>query len=133
MVLLALNSARAKARDAKRVASIRQLATALEMFYADNNSYPTITSGQPTYCILSSCSFAAGQSLSPKFISSIPVAPTPADNNTGATCSSPGTNDFYYNGTITTLTNGYTLSFCLGGSSGSLTAGVHTLTPGGIQ
>lgn len=40
VVLASLNSARAKARDAKRVAEIRSLQTALEYYYHDNNQYP---------------------------------------------------------------------------------------------
>jgi type II secretory pathway pseudopilin PulG len=35
-----LNSARKKARDAKRISDIKQLQTALEMYYNDNNLYP---------------------------------------------------------------------------------------------
>lgn len=41
VVLVALNGARAKARDAKRIADLRQLQTALELYYNDNNNqYP---------------------------------------------------------------------------------------------
>jgi type II secretion system protein G len=43
VVLVALNGARVKARDAKRVADIRQLQTALELYFNDNNQYPTLT------------------------------------------------------------------------------------------
>lgn len=41
IVLIALNSARLKSRDAKRVADLRQLQTALEMYYSDNGAYPS--------------------------------------------------------------------------------------------
>lgn len=37
---IVLNSARKKARDAKRISDIRQLQIALEMYYNDNNLYP---------------------------------------------------------------------------------------------
>jgi len=40
VVLVAVNAARAKGRDARRVADIRQLATALSLYYAANNDYP---------------------------------------------------------------------------------------------
>ena len=40
VVLVSLNSARAKSRDAKRLADARQIMTALELFYNDNNRYP---------------------------------------------------------------------------------------------
>ncbi len=37
---VALNSARKKARDARRISDIKQLQTALELYYNDNNLYP---------------------------------------------------------------------------------------------
>lgn len=59
VVLASLNSARVKARDTRRKADIRQLQTALEMYYNDNGDYPAdaangsisalITALQPTY------------------------------------------------------------------------------------
>ena len=39
--VLALNNARAKSRDAKRVADIKQMQTALELYFNDKQSYPT--------------------------------------------------------------------------------------------
>lgn len=40
VVMASLNSARAKARDAQRIANVRQLQTALELYYSDNGAYP---------------------------------------------------------------------------------------------
>jgi len=40
IVLVSLNSARVKARDAKRIAEIKQIQTALELYYDDNSAYP---------------------------------------------------------------------------------------------
>lgn len=40
IVLASLNSARAKARDAKRASDLDSLRTALELYYSTNNSYP---------------------------------------------------------------------------------------------
>ena len=45
VVLASLNTARAKARDAKRVAEIRQIETALAMYYNDYGNYPSIVHG----------------------------------------------------------------------------------------
>jgi prepilin-type N-terminal cleavage/methylation domain-containing protein len=42
IAVVSLTSARGKARDAKRVADMRQLQTALEQFYNDNNGYPAV-------------------------------------------------------------------------------------------
>jgi prepilin-type N-terminal cleavage/methylation domain-containing protein len=44
VVLVSLNSARAKARDARRIADIRQTSLALENYYDDNLVYPDATS-----------------------------------------------------------------------------------------
>jgi len=41
VVLVALNGARVKARDAKRKADLRQMVNALELYYNDNDHYPT--------------------------------------------------------------------------------------------
>jgi prepilin-type N-terminal cleavage/methylation domain-containing protein len=40
VVLVAMNSSRAKARDARRQADVRQFQTALQLYYDTNNSYP---------------------------------------------------------------------------------------------
>lgn len=44
IVLVALNSARAKARAAKRVGDLKEIQSALELYYNDNNSYPNTSS-----------------------------------------------------------------------------------------
>jgi type II secretion system protein G len=40
VVLASLNEARSKARDVRRLADLRQIVLALEMYYDDNNFYP---------------------------------------------------------------------------------------------
>lgn len=45
IVLASLNSARERARDTKRIADLRGLQTALELFFDDNSQYPTDTEG----------------------------------------------------------------------------------------
>lgn len=42
IVLASLNSARLKARDVKRLASVRQITSALEMYYDANGVYPLL-------------------------------------------------------------------------------------------
>ena len=41
MVLVAMGGVRAQARDARRVSDITQIRKALELYYADNNQYPS--------------------------------------------------------------------------------------------
>lgn len=43
LAVVALNNARQKSRDAKRVSDVKQVQTALELYFADVNSYPTGT------------------------------------------------------------------------------------------
>lgn len=45
VVLASLNTARQKSRDARRIADLRQIQTALELYYSSNNSYPQPSEG----------------------------------------------------------------------------------------
>jgi prepilin-type N-terminal cleavage/methylation domain-containing protein len=45
IVLVSLNSARSKARDVKRIAEIKQLMTALELYYDSNGHFPISSGG----------------------------------------------------------------------------------------
>lgn len=96
------------ASDAKRVADVRQLASALELYFNDFNYYPYGLSD-----------------LSNTYISTVPTPPTPA----GGTCSEEQ-NAYNYKYVDA---NNYKLSFCLGSETGGLAAGVHELSPAGIQ
>jgi len=58
VVLASLNSARMKGRDARRVADVKQLQLALELYYDENQEYPTSLSP-----------------LSPSYINEIPSDP----------------------------------------------------------
>jgi prepilin-type N-terminal cleavage/methylation domain-containing protein len=106
LAVIALSNARVKSRDAKRVADMKQISTALELYYNDNVSYPTI--------------ITPGNSLvSPDgnitYMGVIPSNPTPRNDGT---C---GNSDYLY--AISTNNNYYNLSFCLGGASGALSGG----------
>lgn len=68
VVLVSLNSARTKARDTRRSADIRQVQTALELYYNDNGSY--VSSPDAVLDI------ALTAPLTPTYISKIPVTPS---------------------------------------------------------
>lgn len=73
VILVALNSSRAKARDAKRKGDLSQLQKALEFYYNSNNTYPPLFSGPgSTYC--SSLASAPANFLSP-YITTLPKDP----------------------------------------------------------
>ncbi len=132
VVLLALNSARAKSRDAKRLADVRQLASALELFFNDVSAYPS--AGYAAQAELGTADTSAYTPsgvktlLTPTYIGLIPTAPQPPDNSSGSTCTSAN-NKYLYQSNGTT----YTLTFCLGAQTGGYNAGLRTLTPAGIQ
>ena len=119
VVLLALNSARQKSRDAKRLADVRQIASALELYYDTNGGYPTSANFTTT---------GGASSLAPTFLGSIPTNPTPA---TDGTCTN-STGAYTYTGGAFPATS-YSLTFCLGAATGGITAGAHTLSQAGIN
>jgi prepilin-type N-terminal cleavage/methylation domain-containing protein len=77
IITASLSTARAKGRDAKRIADIKTIQTALDLYYNDNYKYPTALS-----------------SLVPNYL---PVMPTdPSYSVTSATCvSAPSTAGCY--------------------------------------
>lgn len=113
LAVVALNNARMKSRDAKRVSDVKQIQTALELYYNDVNAYPaalgsTIANGSVTY------------------MSQVPANPTPVNDGECATGSA-------YTYTAGTSNTTYTLQYCLGGITGGVTAGINTAYPGGIK
>jgi prepilin-type N-terminal cleavage/methylation domain-containing protein len=136
VVLVSLNSARRKARDAKRIGDLNQMAKAFELFFNDNNSYPTNNQAAATYGTLIDCTgggAGCAPGLVPKYITYIPTAPTPEDG--ACQPSSYPYNNYRYAGTGVGVnqSNNYTITFCLGAQTGSLGAGAHTLTQAGFQ
>ena len=125
VVLVSLNSARAKSRDARRLADVRQVMTALELFYNDNSRYPTATANAPT-----AGDGAAGSTFA-TFMSKYPAAPLPADGT--CTTDAPSTNGTAYVYAQTGAGTGYTIKFCIGGPTGGFVAGGGTASQSGIS
>ncbi len=149
VVLLALNSARAKSRDAKRVADARQMQSALELYFNDCNQYPVVAAATviETMKLQQGTAAAAGGNCSgttgfvagggtpsgTAYISQIPVAPLPADNPSGSTaCTNAISSNKYTYSSTGTGGSGYNLKFCLGGTTGGLSAGMATASEAGI-
>jgi len=114
--IIALNSARAKARDVKRIADAKQITTALELFFNDAGHYPDSNDWNT-----GSLSYSGTV-----YLANIPVAPNPPDG----TCDS-STNTFTYSQDDAGAS--YTLSLCTGGVVASLSAGNICATPAGIN
>ena len=108
--VVALNNAREKSRDAKRVSDVKQMQTALELLYNDANGYATaITAG--------SAIFHGGTT----YMASAPTNPSPG--GTPYTYATIGSEPY----------TSYTLTYTLEGTTGGITSGLHTATPSGIQ
>lgn len=128
LAVVALNSARQKSRDSKRVADIKQVQTALELFFADSASgYPagsTLTLGGTGAGTLSSTNSWSDTAAGTTYMGLVPSAPTPAD------CTSGNAYVYTVGGTGN---SSYAITFCLGGSVGDLGSGLHTASQDGIQ
>ena len=133
IVLVSLNTARSKSRDARRVADARQAITALELYFNDNNAYP-LSTGDAAMIIdnlgLGSTGAAKWQA-SPAgtiYLQKLNAAPLPADGTCTDVISS---NKYTY--TSATPYSTYALTFCLGAATGGYAAGVHTASPTGVN
>ncbi len=147
IAFISLNSARGKARDAKRISDVRSLQSALELYYNDQATpeYPDglddLTNGD--------------------YIAALPTPPLPNDGavclDSAAVSPSPQDEDEYpYTAYETTATDGvpggtagnavgtvtdcggetcgaYTMTTCIGGATGGLTAGIVYALPTGIS
>lgn len=116
MSIIILNSTKVKARDAKRIEHVKQLTTALELYYINNGSYPlNITPGQ------------ALKSPDNKitYIAEVPSNPNPRDDGDCAA------SDYIYKTQKNNTT--YTIDFCLGSDVATLRAGINQATRTGIQ
>ena len=120
LATVAVSSARGRARDAKRVSDLKQISTALEMYYADYFSYPNlITPGQAL----------TSPDGSKTYMSKVPNNPTPWAEDA---CTSGS--DYVYN-PVGGLTDppSYNISGCLAKGTGSLAAGEVAMTPTGLN
>jgi prepilin-type N-terminal cleavage/methylation domain-containing protein len=113
LAVVSLTNARQSARDAKRLADIKQIQTALELYYQDNGEYPSSITD----------SIATSGNI---YMQSSPIAPTPADGDCSDT-------DNVYTYTVSgTENSSYSLTFCLGSQINDLSAGIKEAIPGGI-
>jgi type II secretion system protein G len=120
LAVVALGSAREKSRDAKRLSDVKQIQTALELYYTDQSSYPTTSTsalGAGSFACLGTSGFGAAGCAN-AYMQIVPANPTPG-----------GASYAYSSASGTT----YSITFSLEGSTGGLAAGSHTASQGGIQ
>ena len=124
LATVTLSSARGKARDARRVSDVKQIQTALELYYSDTSTYPE------------AAEVVAGSALSTStpaatYMAKIPSNASPVNEGS---CTTDGAATYVYQlpaGTPRNRTT-YNLVYCLGSATGSVSAGTHTATPAGL-
>jgi len=138
LAVVSLTSARKKARDSKRVADMKQLQTAMEMFYNTYGTYkPTGCAGAGT--AVSACTDTGAAGLA-DFMAGIanfkdPSAPagTLCTHTTGGGGDCTPSSPCNYAFTVAADASNYTVAFCLEGATGDLASGKHILTAAGLQ
>jgi len=140
LAVVALTSARAKARDAKRIADVKQTQTSLELHFADKGGkYPAGTNlsvGTATNATLCSGGFKASAADcgadSTTFMAKVPRDPS-APLATPASCVTNAVVGCDYAYTAETNDTTYKLQFYLEGAIGELAKGSNCATQDGMK
>ncbi len=114
VVLLALTSARAKARDSRRLSDVNQLQKSLELYFDAHDRYPSsvnVSQGQPSPNNHWCNSVSGGNHWIPGLEEFLPVFPVDPANN--ATSLYGSTNYAYWYISFNNHPEGYTLFFRL--------------------
>ena len=112
LATVAVNGARTRARDSKRVSDLKQISTALEMYYTDYTAYPNIiTPGQPLTSLDGTKTYMA----------KVPNNPTPRAEGACADL------DYQYSAG----NDNYSLIGCLSKAVGDVPAGARKMEKGG--
>lgn len=120
--ILALNTARARARDAKRVADVRQMQTALEMYFNDMGVYP-VTASVTAGSVISTANGT--------YLRQVPTPPTPVD---GSNCGTAAPNYTYFYTASAGAGGSYTIAYCLGAAVNDIPGNaMQYATPAGIR
>ena len=119
LAVVALGNAREKARDSKRLSDLKQLQTALELYFNENNTYPIATAldlGTASSTCFTSVGFEGTCSASPAvtYMNQVPAGPLSGE---------------YYS--YTGNTTSYSITATLEGTSGGFTGDV-TATQNGM-
>jgi len=133
IAVVSVSNVRAKARDAKRIADVKQVQTALESFFNDQNAYPATAraklgdtpaavlcghKGQGNAVVYDFQAAPNGGTCDTvTYLNPVPKNPTPNGK------------DYAY---AAVGGDSYTLKFSLESGSGTLVAGAYTATPNGI-
>lgn len=110
--IVTLNNNRANSRDTKRLADVKQIQTALRMYYNDYKTYPTTAEWGTR--------LATGSNV---YLEAIPQAPAVSEGACGTSSQA-----YIYESDGKT----YSLKFCTGNKVGDFVAGLKEASPSGI-
>lgn len=122
LAVVAFNGARMKARDVKRVTDVKQIQTALALYFSDEDTYPAASGTASSTFIASPLK---GPNSLTTYMKNVPSNPTSVDVACGSSA--------FYTYTQDQGGSSYTISFCLGAPTGGIIAGPHKATQMGIQ
>lgn len=120
LAVVALGSARIKARDAKRLSDLKQVQTALELYYTDKGTYPVaavaVTLGDANHICLNLASGFTTVSCADAYMGLVPK--------------DPGSNSYAYTSTDGTT---YTIVATLEDTVNGLTKKINVLPSGFVD
>ena len=136
VVLASLNSARQKSRDARRIADIKQLQTAFELYYDANQSYP-VAAGTASGVAVNSTNITG---VAGTYIPSMPLDPQGASylynslTSASAACTVSPCPSYVLSATLedtshSALTNSYKTNTSTGSAFICLTGGKYCVRP----
>ncbi len=133
LAVVALNNARIKSRDAKRVADAQQLMTAMALYFDTYNTYD-FPAGATNNCgnaalAVNVCTGTGNLGLA-DFMGGIGTISDPLSTST--LCTGANAAPCLPAFTAAAGAAAYTIGFATEGSTGTLTAGGHTITERGI-
>jgi len=124
LAVVALNNARSKGRDAKRVSDIATIQTALELYFADSNAYPDGKTAAKTLGAAGGLTLSKTGGFSDTISGTTYMGKVPANPTPGGTA--------YTYKTDAAAGTTYTIDFTLEEATGSLVIGANCAKPSGI-
>ncbi len=125
LAVVSLNNARQKSRDAKRISDVKQVQTALELYYNDQNGYPTQEGelDSTNFKCLDEDGFGATcDAGGTTYMSQVPGNPSPVDSG--------GAYDYDVNAGF----DEYSLQYYIAGDTGGVTGAIwNTACSSGIS
>ncbi len=130
ITMISLNKAKREARDAKRLANINQLRSALHLYSTSKLSYPAgngIALGTDGHLVLDNSGWSDGSApQSPVFMYSVPRDPKMKTQSSSHPCTSSSSSVCDYSYTLNG--NDYIIYFYLEGQVNSYGPGIHYAT-----